>query len=55
MTEVTETKKYGCGCGRSPTGICSGLHKLTNEQFKVYLEQQSKSLTEQTTPQLLKG
>ena len=53
MKDITET--YGCGCGRSPTGVCSGLHKLTNEQFKVYLEQQSKSLTEQTTPQLLKG
>jgi len=53
MTEVTETKKYGCGCGRSPTGVCTGLHKLTNEQFKVYLEQQQKSLNEQTKPQFL--
>lgn len=22
-----------CGCGRSPTGLCVGLHKLTPEQW----------------------
>jgi hypothetical protein len=54
MNEVTETKKYGCGCGRSPTGVCIGLHKLTNEQYKAHLEEQ-KQLNEQTKPQLLKG
>jgi len=24
-----------CGCGRSPTGNCVGLHKLTDEQWAV--------------------
>jgi len=22
-----------CGCGRSPTGLCVGLHKLTEEEW----------------------
>ena len=25
-----------CGCGRSPTGFCVGLHKLTPEQWAVH-------------------
>ena len=24
-----------CGCGRSPTGFCVGLHKLTAEEWAV--------------------
>jgi len=50
---MSEANQIKCGCGRSPTGVCTGLHKLTNEQFKVYLEQQQKSLNEQTKPQFL--
>ena len=23
-----------CGCGRSPTGLCVGWHKLTEEKYK---------------------
>ena len=23
-----------CGCGRSPTGLCIGWHKLTEEEYK---------------------
>ena len=23
-----------CGCGRSPTGLCVGWHKLTEEAYK---------------------
>ena len=23
-----------CGCGRSPTGLCVGWHKLTEEEYK---------------------
>ena len=42
-----------CGCGRSPTGYCVGLHAMTNEQYKAHLEQQQKSLNEQTKPQFL--
>jgi hypothetical protein len=28
-----------CGCGRSPTGRCIGWHGLTNEQYKVKLNE----------------
>ena len=27
-------KKGGCGCGRSPTGLCVGWHSLTEEQYE---------------------
>jgi len=33
-TEVASIKKnVECGCGRSPTGSCLGLHKLTEEEW----------------------
>ena len=43
-----------CACGRSPNGLCIGLHAMTTEQYKAYLEQQQKSLNEQTKPQFLR-
>lgn len=27
-----------CGCGRSPTGICVGLHKLTADEWAVHAD-----------------
>lgn len=27
-----------CGCGRSPTGYCIGLHSLTEEEYQTHLE-----------------
>ena len=42
-----------CGCGRSPTGYCTGLHKMTNEEYKKHLS--DKQLKEQVKPELLKG
>jgi hypothetical protein len=30
-----ETTAPKCGCGRSPTGFCVGLHKLTAEEWAV--------------------
>lgn len=27
-----------CGCGRSPTGNCVGLHKLTPEEWAVHAD-----------------
>lgn len=48
----TETK-IPCGCGRSETGYCVGLHKMTNEQYSSWLKTQQKQLDEQTKPQLL--
>ena len=43
----------GCSCGRNPTGSCTGLHKMSNEDYKKYLVQQT--LKEQVKPELLKG
>jgi hypothetical protein len=31
-----------CGCGRSPTGFCVGLHKLTAEEWSVHADNPSK-------------
>jgi hypothetical protein len=42
-----------CRCGRSPDGLCVGLHNMTNEQYKKYLEEQHKMLNEQTKQQFL--
>ena len=50
---MEQVKQIKCGCGRSPTGYCIGLHSMTNEQYKKHLEQQQKQLNEQTKPQLL--
>ena len=41
---IEQNSGIPCGCGRSPTGFCTGLHKLTNEQFQL-----SKRLNEQKT------
>lgn len=49
----TEIKQVKCGCGRSPTGYCVGLHAMTNEQYKKHVEEQNKSLNEQTKQQFL--
>lgn len=27
-----------CGCGRSPTGLCVGLHKLTADEWAVHAD-----------------
>jgi len=29
-----------CGCGRSPTGFCTGLHSMTEQEYQDYLEDQ---------------
>jgi len=26
-----------CGCGRSPTGYCIGLHEMNEEEYEKYL------------------
>jgi len=33
MTPETVSTQAKCGCGRSPTGLCVGLHKLTSAQW----------------------
>jgi len=41
QVKVQENKQEfgGCGCGRSPTGKCIGWHGLTEEAFRVRLEE----------------
>jgi hypothetical protein len=34
---MTEQKK--CGCGRSPTGKCCGWHALTEQAYRVKLDE----------------
>ena len=31
-----------CGCGRSPTGRCIGWHNLTEEEYRVKLDEYEK-------------
>lgn len=34
VQELTESVNLTpCGCGRSATGFCTGLHKLTEEEW----------------------
>ena len=40
---VEQVGKPTCGCGRSPTGDCIGWHALTNEEFKVKLNEWNQS------------
>lgn len=39
-----------CGCGRSPTGFCVGLHKLTAEEWSVHADNPSKVEPKQAEP-----
>jgi len=32
-----------CGCGRSPTGLCVGLHKLSDADWAVHADNPKKS------------
>jgi hypothetical protein len=45
--QTDESKVGQCGCGRSPTGKCIGWHGLTEDAFKVKLQEYNeKKLTE---------
>ena len=33
-----------CGCGRSTTGLCVGLHKLTPEEWAVHTDNPAKAV-----------
>ena len=43
-----------CGCGRSPTGKCTGWHKLSNEEYLVKLEEHKKQELNESAPKLLR-
>ena len=38
-----ETGPAKCGCGRSQSGLCVGLHKLTPEEWSVHSENPNKA------------
>jgi hypothetical protein len=37
-----------CGCGRSPTGLCVGLHKLTPEAWAEHADNPVKKVAEKS-------
>jgi hypothetical protein len=37
LTELTMENLRPCGCGRSSTGFCVGLHSLTDEEYDRYI------------------
>ena len=36
-----------CGCGRSPTGFCVGLHKLTTEEWSVHADNPNRAVVKE--------
>ena len=37
MEKKMTEEKTPCGCGRSATGYCTGLHEMTEEEYEAYL------------------
>jgi hypothetical protein len=37
------TQQTTCGCGRSPSGFCVGLHKLSEEEWAKHEDNPNKS------------
>ena len=46
-TPETSVKATPCGCGRSSSGFCVGLHKLSAEEWAAHPD--NKSAAEETT------
>lgn len=46
----TPAEPLKCGCGRSPTGYCVGLHKLTEAEWAVHSDNPNKTLPVTETP-----
>lgn len=40
MNQKTDLREelVPCGCGRSPSGYCTGLHNMTEEQYRSYVQ-----------------
>ncbi len=41
--DVAPPQPVKCGCGRSPTGLCVGLHKLTSDEWAVHADNPNKA------------
>ena len=40
--KVETTAPVKCGCGRSPTGLCVGLHKLSETEWATHTDNPNK-------------
>ena len=47
---ATPVEPAKCGCGRSPTGLCVGLHKLTSAEWATHADNPSKPVAKETAP-----
>jgi hypothetical protein len=47
---ATPVEPARCGCGRSPTGLCVGLHKLSTDEWAVHADNPSKPVAKETAP-----
>lgn len=36
IMEENKPEQVVCGCGRSPTGYCTGLHSMTEEEYEAW-------------------
>lgn len=44
--KVEQPAPVKCGCGRSPTGFCVGLHKLSEAEWSVHADNPNKVVAE---------
>jgi len=44
MTEQLNENQVPCGCGRSASGYCTGLHNLSEAEWQAKLADQFKDL-----------
>lgn len=44
--EASTPEPTKCGCGRSPTGYCVGLHKLTETEWATHADNPNKVVSE---------
>ena len=44
MTEQLNENQVPCGCGRSASGYCVGLHNLSEAEWQAKLEAEFKDL-----------
>jgi hypothetical protein len=50
VVAATPVEPARCGCGRSPTGLCVGLHKLSTDEWAVHADNPSKPVAKETAP-----
>jgi len=48
------TQQAACGCGRSPSGFCVGLHKLSEEEWASHEDNPNKVKPKKTRAKKIK-